>query len=241
MNNYTYVTLVSTDDFLWGAVCMILSLKKSGNKYPVCVLVSEACKKETKWFFKNWDQVIYKEIPNYLFKEDTNEIYFPFSKENYFNYYRCTLQKFEVFKLTEFDKVFFLDADYIIKGNIDNLLDKYDYNFDDRRTVATKETWPNSLIRGQHFIVKPSLDLYTKLWAYTKEHPEVYPEEYIMTEVLRDYIVVNGPAWGGTGLGKLIPGTHYAGGHPKYWVKYEIDSMEKAEAAVEARLKEDIF
>ena len=112
---FGYVTLATTKEYLRGALFLHYSLKAVKSKYPLVVLITEDLKNEK--CLKEFDK--YKIIKYYQFK-----------KENCYPRFIDTINKFHVFKLFEYNKMVFIDADIYILYNIDFLLDNYnDYEF----------------------------------------------------------------------------------------------------------------
>lgn len=119
MEKRAYVTVLSTETYLEGVIALNISLKKAEAKYPLYALLSENISQETE------EKLHAQKIPT-IRKEKIqlpeNIINKNNSKEKArWNY---TFEKLNVFELTEFDKIVFLDSDIYVRNNIDNLFEK---------------------------------------------------------------------------------------------------------------------
>lgn len=120
MKNYSYITLLSDDSFIYGIILLQKSLKDVNSKYPLEVIVTS-----------NVSPVILNALEQLKLKY---RIINPIINDNMIQYNRqinvvfsrnwaLALTKFEIFGLTEFDKIIFLDADIMIRKNIDHLFE----------------------------------------------------------------------------------------------------------------------
>ena len=116
MEKYAYITLLSSDDYVWGVLGLYYSLKKKNKcKYPLIVIVTQDISTET----------INILIKNNISYKIVKTIYFPempgISGLNPKRYITCA-NKIYIYNFTEYDKVMFIDADCIILFNIDFFL-----------------------------------------------------------------------------------------------------------------------
>ena len=138
MNNFAYITLVSTSaDFIKGALCLQESLKKVGSKYHLVTLVTDDLAGHADLKYIDDCRI----VPYKMFKYDGR--------------YNCTINKLWMLTLTEFDRLMFIDADVFVSENLDFMFDKYrNYNFVGRihinRGVENRITF-----EGGIFILKP--------------------------------------------------------------------------------------
>lgn len=119
MANNSYITVLSTEDYLEGVLCLAESLRKIGTKYPISVLITNSISIKTEKILKNYNlNVIRKDrinIPNSI--KSKNEI-------GTFSHWTNTFDKLLIFELTQFDKIVYLDSDMYIRENIDELFEK---------------------------------------------------------------------------------------------------------------------
>ena len=137
--NCAYCTLVSNDEYTWGAACLSISKSIINTKYPLVIMVSEIVSEENKKLLSNYG--IVKIIPNHIFEYGDND------------FYKCTKQKLEVFNLTEYDRVCFLDADMLMLESLDYELENNAFMFDIRERYA--KDLNRFAVCGEVFIVTP--------------------------------------------------------------------------------------
>lgn len=106
----TYVCVLSTDNYLDGVLVINENLKAIKSKYGLLCLINENIKKETKEKLKEFE-IEYKEMTS---------INYHHTYEN-FEHWKYTFDKLNVFSLTEYQKIVYLDLDLLILENIDNL------------------------------------------------------------------------------------------------------------------------
>ena len=110
--NYAYVTILSTDSYLLGVYILFKSLQMTKPKYNFyCLLTNNISQKNRKLL--NIANIKTIDIPN--IKNPHND---DINDRRIHNY-----SKLNMFNLTCFDKIVYLDADMIILHNIDELFD----------------------------------------------------------------------------------------------------------------------
>lgn len=119
MNNYTYVTVLSTDNYIPGILALAKSLKAVNSEYPLLVLTTAKLNKET--YLKLLDANI-----DYI--EENRTIKLPpltEQKNNRFGvgHWNNTFLKLCIFDLVKYDKLIYLDADMMVCENIDHLFE----------------------------------------------------------------------------------------------------------------------
>ena len=112
----TYVTLLSSDDFLPGVVMLAWSLTKVKSVYPLLVLCSDSISFSTYKKLKKYN-LQYQTLDNHIIVDD--EI----NKDKGYAHWNKTFDKLYVWSLTQFEKVVFLDSDMQVVRNIDFLFD----------------------------------------------------------------------------------------------------------------------
>ena len=120
-SRYAYVFLVMKgDDYSIGAMVAAHSLKKTETKNDIICMVtndvSVSAINKLKLFF---NQVI---LVNYI-KFKTKEIKFKKIKKMYRDWISSSFTKWNILTLKKYEKVMFLDADLIVKSNIDHLFE----------------------------------------------------------------------------------------------------------------------
>ncbi len=121
MNKKAFITVLSTEEYIDGVLALDASLKKVNSKYPLCVLLSNAISEETENILKkisistirnNQAQML---IPKEIINKNIS------TEKERWNY---TFEKLNIFSLTEFEKLVFLDSDIFVTKNIDELFGK---------------------------------------------------------------------------------------------------------------------
>ncbi|MCH6266020.1 glycosyltransferase [Neobacillus citreus] len=112
-----YITLVSTDDFVIGAITLFLSLKAVKAKYPFYVLLSPTVSLQKEQELKNCS-----DINVIRYKKSHIDDYTTYGS-NGNHRWNNTFDKLAIFSLTHFSKLVFLDCDTYVIRNIDELFD----------------------------------------------------------------------------------------------------------------------
>ncbi len=114
----TYVTLLSSDDFIKGVIMLHLSLKAVNAQYPLFVLCSDSISKSSVNLLKK-HHLSYKKLSEHI-SVDTTKV----NVASGYDHWNRTFDKLYVWTLTEYDKVVYLDSDMQVVRNIDFLFDK---------------------------------------------------------------------------------------------------------------------
>lgn len=113
-----YTTILSTDSYLPGVLALFDSLRKTNTQISdFVVIINQEIKPETINRLKE-SGIIVKIMPKI---EAPQEIKL---KNKLFPHWNNTFDKFNVFGLTEYDKVVYLDSDIYVAENIDELFEK---------------------------------------------------------------------------------------------------------------------
>lgn len=135
MQKYAYATLLATDDYINMVLALYYSYKKSQSRYPFIVIATDNLSEET-FYILNQENVPFIKKP-YL------EFDCPNCSSNAF---ACTRNKFYCWSFTAFQKIMFLDADIIIRKNLDKYFD-----------------YPEGVAMGEAFIVEPSQPVFDSI------------------------------------------------------------------------------
>ena len=110
------MTLLSSDSYLEGVLCLAQSLRDTDPRYPLLVMITDELSQRTLRTLR-------------LFGLDTRSIQQDYTlppevlrKNSLTRWVNC-INKLEVFALTDYDKVVYLDADMMVVKNIDSLFD----------------------------------------------------------------------------------------------------------------------
>jgi len=117
MNNYAYVTMTTNDLFVPGAIVVVKSLKMTKTEYPIYCMVSEEVSEQNRSLLEKagCEVVEVPKIHSSSSGEDGDR--FEIGKN------WLTFTKLNVFNMTQFDKIVYLDADCVVLKNIDNMFE----------------------------------------------------------------------------------------------------------------------
>jgi len=107
---YSYVSLLTTDDYLVGLMVLLYSLTEAQSRYECLVLLTPNISRRTRSILAA-HSVQYKVIGTITNPTDVNIAH---------RWFR-TYSKLHVFNQVQFDKVVYLDADMLVLENIDAL------------------------------------------------------------------------------------------------------------------------
>lgn len=120
----TFITLISSQDYLPAALVLNHSLKRVQSKYPLVVaLTKNLATEENLTIFQQ--ENIKVEIINCL-KYSDNIKQLVNEKWKYKSSVLNTASKIDIFSLKHYEKIIYLDVDTLVLENIDDLFDKYD-------------------------------------------------------------------------------------------------------------------
>lgn len=116
---YAYTTILSTDSYLPGVLALFESIKRTNTKITEFVaLVNQNIKKETINKLKE-NGIIVERMPKIHTPEQIR------LKNKLFPHWNNTFDKFNIFNLTNYDKVVYLDSDIYVAENIDELFQRH--------------------------------------------------------------------------------------------------------------------
>lgn len=120
MKNYSYITLLSDDSYIYGVILLNESLKRVNSQYPLEVVVTSNVTKPILNILEqlNIKYTIIEPIKNDSFLNYNKNINASFAKT-----WSLCLTKLKLFNLTQFDKIIFLDSDIMVLKNLDNLFE----------------------------------------------------------------------------------------------------------------------
>ncbi|KAJ7631088.1 nucleotide-diphospho-sugar transferase [Roridomyces roridus] len=114
--NAAYVTLLTQNSYLAGALVLHHGLKTVQSKYPLVVLVTPQLSQEARdVLVKQGIQM--REILSLQPREGVHNLSEADAR------FKDTWTKLRAFELAEFERVVLLDSDMIVKGNMDDLMD----------------------------------------------------------------------------------------------------------------------
>lgn len=157
-NKHTYVTLLSSNDFVIGVIMLHLSLKSVSSKYPLLVLCAESISEESLKLLHKFD-LPYKRLSERI-QVDTSKV----NTSLGYDHWNRTFDKLYVWTLTEFEKVVYLDSDMQVIRNIDFLFEKPHMS----AVIADQWNEPGlDKLNSGLIVIKPNLDEFNgmkQLW-----------------------------------------------------------------------------
>jgi glycogenin glucosyltransferase len=154
---YTWTTLLATDNFVDGVIMLNNSLKKVQSKYDLLVMATNNLSQVT--FDKlNNENIQYKLVP-YLSFFATSSRNLPLWGHNIIDpregtWWDCTLSKINMFLLTEYDRVCFLDADL-------EFLENCDHYFEYPTPSGYAFRWTEGM-HGSIILIQPNIEDFLK-------------------------------------------------------------------------------
>lgn len=162
-----YITYLSTNDYLDGVLVLNESLKKVNAGYPLYCFVCGAVSQKSIDAVKGAGIAVINGKPMEL--PDTIK-----NNAGYTEQWNNTLDKLQIFNLTKFDKLIYLDADMEIKKNIDHLFDRPHLTFPIDGYGLTHNFKNSSLCSGM-FVFEPNKSLYEHIVDTIHELPKNAP------------------------------------------------------------------
>ena len=184
MENYSYISLLTNDTYVYGILLLSESLKRVKSKYPLNVLITEDVSIAVRELL-NQCNISYQLVEKYSMSKELYE-------HNYKIYPRFTatwkdcFTKYNIFKLTQFSKIIFLDADILVLKNLDHLFKK------PHMTAALDGEYFNIWPGQDHFnagclVIEPSEEEFNNILNFIKE----FDYSKITTQVLADQEFLN--------------------------------------------------
>ena len=113
-----YATILSTDSYLPGVLSLFESIRRTNTKISdFVVVVNQQIKEETINRLRE-NGIIVKRMPKIEAPQRIK------SKNKLFPHWNNTFDKFNIFALTEYDKVVYVDSDIFVADNIDELFEQ---------------------------------------------------------------------------------------------------------------------
>lgn len=118
-----YITLLSTIDYLEAVLVLNRSLKKVKSKYPLIAATTPKVfqNKEIISILEK-ENIIIEPVPWIEYNKETKENLSAYGIKSIFN----VGSKIEIFGLTQYEKLVYIDADALVVKNIDSLFKKKD-------------------------------------------------------------------------------------------------------------------
>lgn len=165
--NNIYVTYLSNDRDYKGVLLLNYNLKKYNHNYKLSCIVLENVSSKVKNILTKSNIFLHEFVLKDILMEFNicNDFSNHIINQHYYG-------KFLIFKLTNYDKIIYLDTDLLIKQNIDHL---FSYDFNDKIYMTYDvSTCNHSLLFKKHMfnsgviLTKPSLKIYNDCYSTMK-------------------------------------------------------------------------
>lgn len=152
VSNESFVTLATNDSYSLGALTLAESLKNANTTRQLTVLITNEVSSNLQTLLRQvFDHVV---AVNVLDSNDALNLSLLNRPD-----LGVTFTKFHCWRLTQFTKCVFLDADCLVLKNVDDLFDR------DEFSAAADVGWPDCFNSGL-FVYKPSLETYSNLLKF---------------------------------------------------------------------------
>lgn len=179
MKNYSYVTLLTNDSYVYGVALLVESMERVKTQYPLHVLitkdVSAASREVLDQMGLTYQLIDIIDTPDFIYQH--NLLY---SAETAAVWKHCWT-KFQIFDLTQFDKIVFLDADIMVLKNLDHLFNLPHMTAAlDGEYFGLWQGWPH--FNSGCVVIEPSHKIYEDILEFGRS---------LTLETLPDYIVAD--------------------------------------------------
>lgn len=152
MKKYSFISIITTDDYLPGLLVLAKSLLETKTIYPFLTLVTPNISSKTLETLRKYNieyKILVDEIGN---PTDVNKNHRWFS----------TYSKLYIFDQIQYDKVVYLDADMIVLRNIDELFEKPHMSATNAGGMLPRKTsWTH--INSGLLVIEPSKEVFNDM------------------------------------------------------------------------------
>ena len=177
-----YITFLSTNNYLKGVMVLKRSLEKVDSKYPLYCMVTDNISKDNINALKKMGI----KIININRIDISNEIRNSVTNINLSHWNNCW-DKLNIFGLTQFEKVVYLDCDMLVIQNIDNLFECANLTASTDGIYVFGKEREKDLNAGL-MVIEPSKDTFNKIIKFINELPEGnYQDQIIIQKFFSDW------------------------------------------------------
>eukprot|EP00794_Sanderia_malayensis_P011400 gene11400-12587_t len=156
LDDEAFVSLTTNDEYAVGAIVLGKSLKQTKTKRRLVLLVTKGVSEQKREQLSTvWDELF--DVEELNSGDDANLQLIARPELG------VTFTKLKIWKLAQFKKCVFLDADTLVIQNIDDLFER------DELSAAPDIGWPDCFNSGV-FVFVPSQETYTALIQFANEH-----------------------------------------------------------------------
>ncbi|KAH8370480.1 hypothetical protein KR093_003599, partial [Drosophila rubida] len=153
---FAWVTLTTNDTYSLGALVLAHSLKRAGTAHQLAVLVTPTVSEAMRDRLKDVYNVV-QEV-NVLDSQDAANLALLSRPE-----LGVTFTKLHCWRLVQFEKCVFLDADTLVLKNCDELFER------EELSAAPDVSWPDCFNSGV-FVYTPSVETFNKITEFAVKH-----------------------------------------------------------------------
>lgn len=212
---YAFTTLLATEDYLYGVLGLFTSLNTVNSKYPLHVMVTDNICQSTIDVLKenNISYTVFKR-QDFCYDEESQRGYF------------LTLNKFHIFNLLEYDKVCFIDADALVKNNIDDV-----FLYETPRFFIHN---PPDFLSGILFCITPEKNTFAHI--VEKFQYKCANDEMVLNRFY-DYesCIANNSSFENS----IVHKSDFGQFDDKYWKYFGLNSLDKIQTFIESEFKND--
>ncbi|XP_053964601.1 glycogenin-1 isoform X3 [Anastrepha ludens] len=156
MSKFAWVTLTTNDTYSLGALVLAHSLRRTGTAHQLAVLVTPAVSEAMRQRLKDVYNVV-QEV-NVLDSQDAANLALLARPE-----LGVTFTKLHCWRLIQFEKCVFLDADTLVLQNCDELFER------EELSAAPDVSWPDCFNSGV-FVYRPSVETFNKITEFAVQN-----------------------------------------------------------------------
>lgn len=156
MSKFAWVTLATNDTYSLGALVLANSLKRVSTAHQLAILVTTGVTDGMKTRLKDVYNVV-QEV-NVMDSQDAANLALLARPE-----LGITFTKLHCWRMVQFDKCVFLDADTLVLQNCDELFER------EELSAAPDVSWPDCFNSGV-FVYRPNLDTFGKITQFALEN-----------------------------------------------------------------------
>ena len=162
LRKYAYATLITSDSFIMGVETMLFSLRSTGTKLPIIVLVTEQVSKSVQERLSaSTSNVEVKVVPT---------IANPNTEVHIEGWVNSGYTKLGIWTLLEYNIVFYIDADTTIMENVDSLFKEADGRSREASgcLFAAPDVFPPDRFNAGVMIIRPSMEIFDSMMTAIK-------------------------------------------------------------------------
>lgn len=182
-----YVTLVSSNSYIYPAIALMYSWKNTNSKYPFYAIVTNDITSENKKILKEIGyniiekQAFLPKAYTEMYKNASDSAKRIHGKPGGETGWANVWTKLEIFGLTQFEKVLYIDSDVLILQNLDDVFDC---------GHMTSTSWVKDEFLAGFLLVEPNEAVYNSIIAYADNYTHCSFKEIELPDdmiVLLDY------------------------------------------------------